>query len=307
VRTRRGTVAIPTALTLLFSMMAAGSSAQVKTYGFVGVGTMSSAIVRGMCTLPEPLGSVVLSPRGAEKAGALASEFPSAVRVAKSNQEVLDASDVVFIGVLPKQTEGVLRELKFEARHTVVSLVSTTPFSTLHEACAPVPAAQIVRAIPLPPVAKHRGVCVMAPKHAVISSLFDRLGTVVAVETEAQMKKLLPITCLMGQFYAQQRATQHWLEAQGIEPEVAAKWTGAVFHCARAEPTHRPTTARAHRTHVLLRECPQPVLGFPALIAHLHLPLQASRTTRPCPTSTHLMSWLLSRRPAASMSRSSVR
>ena len=35
----------------------------------------------------------------------------------------------------------------------------------------------------------------------------------------------------MGQFYAQQLATQKWLEAQGVDGADAAKWTGAVYHC----------------------------------------------------------------------------
>ena len=200
-------------------------------YGFVGVGTMSSAIVRGMCTLPESPQSVVLSPRGAEKAAALAAAFPGTVSIAADNQGVVDASDVVFVGVLPKQCEEVLRALRFEARHTVVSLVSTAPLSLLHEVCAPVPATQVVRAIPLPPVAKHAGACVMTPRHPAITELFDALGTVVAVETEAMMKKMMPVTCIMGQVYAQQRATQRWLEANGVDAAAAAKWTGAVFHC----------------------------------------------------------------------------
>ena len=70
---------------------------------------MSSAIVRGLCTLPAPPAAVVLSPRGAQKAAALYGEFPSLTRVAGSNQEVVDCSDVVFVGVLPKQAEEVLR------------------------------------------------------------------------------------------------------------------------------------------------------------------------------------------------------
>ena len=45
------------------------------------------------------------------------------------------------------------------------------------------------------------------------------------------MKKMMPVSALMGQFYAQQRATQQWLEANGVAAEAAAKWTGAVFHC----------------------------------------------------------------------------
>ena len=205
-----------------------GSSAR---FGFVGVGTMSSAIVRGLCTLPAPPAAVVLSPRGAQKAAALYGEFPSLTRVAGSNQEVVDCSDVVFVGVLPKQTEEVLRGLTFEPRHTVVSLVSTAPLSLLHEVCAPVPASQVVRAIPLPPVAKHVGATVMTPPNPTIVSVFDSLGTVVPVETEDMMKKMMPVTALMGQFYAQQRATHRWLLAQGVEAEAAAKWTGAVFHC----------------------------------------------------------------------------
>ena len=199
-------------------------------YGFVGVGTMSGAIVRGMCTLSEKPQSVVLSPRGAAKSQALASEFPDVVTIAADNQAVVDSCDVVFIGVLPKQCEEVVRALKFNAKQTVVSLVSTAPMTLLHEICAPVPTSQVVRAIPLPPVAKHAGACVMTPKHEAITSLFDALGTVVAVDTEAVMKKMMPVTCIMGQLYAQQRATQQWLEANGVEAGSAAKWTGAVFH-----------------------------------------------------------------------------
>ena len=88
-------------LLLLSSAMAA----ETTRYGFVGVGTMSSAIVRGMCTLPGDPACIVLSPRGAVKAAALAAEFPDKVTIASGNQEVVDKSDVVFIGVLPKQTE----------------------------------------------------------------------------------------------------------------------------------------------------------------------------------------------------------
>jgi pyrroline-5-carboxylate reductase len=72
-------------------------------YGFVGVGTMSSAIVRGMCTLSTlPMTSIVLSPRGADKVATLKALFPDMVTIAADNQAVLDACDIVFVGVLPK-------------------------------------------------------------------------------------------------------------------------------------------------------------------------------------------------------------
>ena len=45
--------------------------------------------------------------------------------------------DVCFVGVLPAQTEEVLRALKFTPQHTVCSLVSTAPLALLREVCAP--------------------------------------------------------------------------------------------------------------------------------------------------------------------------
>jgi hypothetical protein len=43
------------------------------------------------------------------------------------------------------------------------------------------------------------------------------------------MQTLMPITCLMGQLYAQQRAAQGWLVAQGIDRAVAAKYVGGIY------------------------------------------------------------------------------
>ena len=234
---------------LLLALLTMSSVPPAK-YGFVGVGTMSSAIVRGLCTLDQPPPSIVLSPRGAEKSAALAKEFGSIVSVAASNQEVVDQCDVIFIGVLPKQTEEVVRALNFKASQTVCSLVSTAPMALLQECCAPVAKDQVVRAIPLPPVAKHHGACIMTPRHPRIMKLFDALGTCVAVETEEMMKKMMPVTCLMGQFYAQQRATHQWLVRQGVDGEQAAKWTGAVFHCVSYDTAH----ATAHTFDELVDE-----------------------------------------------------
>jgi len=87
-----------------------------------------------------------------------------------------------------------------------------------------------VRAIPLPPVAHHQGSCVLTPKHSLAVSVFDQLGTAVAVETESEFKRMMPMTCLMGQIYAQQLQAQKWLVEQGIDAASAGKWVGAVYH-----------------------------------------------------------------------------
>lgn len=213
------------------AMSSASELVSSKTYGFVGTGTMSSAIVRGLATLNTPPAAILVSPRNAEKAAALCEAFPGLVTVAADNQAVLDGSEVVFIGVLPTITEETCRALSFKPTHMVVSLVSTAPLDGLRAWCAPVPHDSVVRAIPLPPVAKHKGATILTPPHALVTAIFDSLGTAIPVETETVMRKMLPVTGLMGQFYAMQRATQAWVVGQGVPAEDAAKYVGAIFHC----------------------------------------------------------------------------
>jgi len=206
------------------------------TFGFVGCGTISTAVARGLCTLDTPPKAVFVSPRNAEKAAALLADFPGLVKVAASNQEVVDNATMVYLGLgspsRPTAAEDAIRELKFNENHTVVSLLSTASLESLKDWCSAGGAApkEIVRAIPLPPVAHHAGACIITPKHPLTMAVFEALGSSVAVDTEAEMMKMMPITCMMGQVYAQQQAAQKWLLEQGIEAAAAAKWVGAIYH-----------------------------------------------------------------------------
>ncbi len=196
--------------------------------GFVGVGTMSAAIAQGLATMPHPPRAIHLSPRNALKARRLEQAFPHLVRVATSNQQVLDDSDLVFIGLLPAAVEEVTTSLTFQSTHTVCSLVSTASLESITRWCAP--AETVARAIPLPAVAHHRGTTILTPPLPLITAAFDALGSAVAVESEAQMRKMMAVTCLMGQLYEQQRVTQRWMEDEGVPAELASRYIGAIFH-----------------------------------------------------------------------------
>ena len=65
----------------------------LPTLGFIGTGTINSALVRAVCRSDGPAHPIVVSPRSAERAAALKQEVPSRVRVAASMQEVADAAD----------------------------------------------------------------------------------------------------------------------------------------------------------------------------------------------------------------------
>ena len=82
--------------------------------GFLGVGTMNSAIIEGILNLPISKDCVsdnfsvpiFVSPRGSLKVASLLKKHGhTKIHVCKDNQDLLDKSDVVFIGVRPEQVD----------------------------------------------------------------------------------------------------------------------------------------------------------------------------------------------------------
>lgn len=183
--------------------------------GFVGTGTITAAIVRGLqrASYDQP---IVLSPRNAELAAKLASEYPS-VSAAASNQEVLDQCDTIFVAVRPQVVAEVMGELRFEPRHRVVSLVATVSMRRLSELAAP--AGRVRRAVPLPFVATGLGGTLLYPLDAELAALFDLLGQAITVASEADIDVLTVASATMSSYFATMATIDRWLFDQGIAPQ----------------------------------------------------------------------------------------
>ena len=96
-----------------------------KKIGFLGCGTIASAIARGIATQTDiPIASIAVTKRSENKSAQLQHDFPSLVTIYEGNQEILDTSDLVFLCVLPQLTNQVLEGVIFdESRHNLISLV----------------------------------------------------------------------------------------------------------------------------------------------------------------------------------------
>ena len=195
--------------------------------GFVGTGIITSAMVTGFCKSQNARDQILVSPRNAEKAAALAARFPN-VEVAADNQSVVDGSDVVFLAVTSQVVRDVMAPLRFRADHCVVGLMALSTLSQIREMVAP--ASKVFRAIPLPPVALGACPIVQCPPDPALHALLDRIGTVVEVEDEMQLIKLNAVTALMAPFYGLLDRTQTWLTQQDIEAETASRYVAALFH-----------------------------------------------------------------------------
>lgn len=93
---------------------------------------ISSAVARGYAigTASERPSKIYVSPRTLEKAEALRAAFPDLVVIAASNEEVVQKSNVVFIGLLPNVAGDILNKMPFRDDQVVRFYTSSVRVNT---------------------------------------------------------------------------------------------------------------------------------------------------------------------------------
>ncbi|HEV8392064.1 MAG TPA: pyrroline-5-carboxylate reductase [Dongiaceae bacterium] len=194
--------------------------------GFVGTGAITAAIVTGLNASGAGEDSILVSPRNAGVAAALAARFPNVI-IAASNQAVLDGSEIVMLAVRPQVAVEVLSELKFRADHHVISLMAITPLEKVRALVAP--AAKVTRAIPIPIVADRCGPTAIYPPDPVAAALFDRLGTAIEATSADQFSAFSAATATMAPYFAFADEIAGWLARHDVPGEVARTYVATVF------------------------------------------------------------------------------
>jgi pyrroline-5-carboxylate reductase len=196
------------------------------TIGFIGAGAITEAMVAGLLGDPPLVAAVVVSPRNAEVARRLAKRF-SAVSIAKDNQDVLDSSDLVVLAIRPQVAEEVVRALRFKPGMRVLSVVAATDRRTqLSWIDAEV---TFVQAIPLPFVARRRGVTAIYPPDARVAALFGALGAAVECETREDYDLLAAAATLMATYFGIMDSTTAWLRDSGLAEDKAKAYLAPLF------------------------------------------------------------------------------
>jgi pyrroline-5-carboxylate reductase len=196
------------------------------TYGIIGVGAIAAAIVTGLCEHAPDEPAVVLSPRNAGRAADLASRFPT-VRVAQSNQEVIDGSSVLLLCLRPQEARSVLPGLNFRGDQAIVSMMAGISIEALRALVAP--AQNIARAIPLPAVASREGATPIYPPTEAATALFARLGQPIEIPHEPAFEATSASTATIAAHFAYLDAICRWLIAQGVAESAARRQVAATF------------------------------------------------------------------------------
>ena len=140
--------------------------------GFIGTGNISSDVITGICNSKISFKKIIVSPRNKKKAQYLKKKFKK-VSIAKSNQEVIDKSDWIFLGILPEVGEKILPKLNFKSNQTIVSFISTINYAQLKKIVKK--KAKIVRAIPMPPISLGKGPVPIFPPNKKVKIFFNKI------------------------------------------------------------------------------------------------------------------------------------
>ena len=194
--------------------------------GFIGTGKITSSVVNGICGSKISYKKIYLSPRNKDIAKQLKKKYRKIV-IAKNNQEVINSSDWIFLGITPNVGNKIIKDLKFKRSQIIVSFISTINLAKLKRFIKV--KAQIIRAIPLPPISFKKGPIPIFPPNKKVKRFFDNLGTTIEITNEKLSNNFWSTSGMMAPFYELLGTIANWLVRRGVKRDKAQKYITSLF------------------------------------------------------------------------------
>ena len=194
--------------------------------GFIGTGKIASSVITGVCTSKISFQKILISRRNKNIAQNLKKKFKK-VYIAKTNQEIVDKCNWIFLAITPKVGKKILPKLKFRSNQKVISFIATINLAQLKKTLGK--KVKIIRAIPLPPISLKKGPVPICPPDKQVKGFFDKIGTTVEVKNETLSKNFWATSAMMAPFYEILKVLSDWLTKRGIKRNEAQKYITSLF------------------------------------------------------------------------------
>ena len=193
--------------------------------GFIGTGKISSSIIFGIFKSKLKVKTIYISSRNRNIAKKLAKKYRK-IKVLNSNQEIIDKSPVIILGVTPNVGNKILSKLKFAKNKKIISLISTINIDKLKKLTKN---KNIVRATPLPPIEIKKGPIVICPPNKSVKNLFKYLGEVIEIRNEKLSYKFWATASIMAAYYEILNVSSNWLIKKGVNKNMANNYIAELF------------------------------------------------------------------------------
>ena len=194
--------------------------------GFIGTGKIASSVITGICKSNIKLKKILVSPRNKKIANNLKKRFKK-VYIAKNNQQVISQSNWIFLAITPSVGNRIIKELRFKKNQTIISFISTITLSQLKENIKV--KADIVRAIPLPPISLKKGPIPICPPNKKVKFFFNKIGSTIEIKNEKLSNNFWSISGMMASYYNLLRVMADWLIEKGVKKKDAQNYITSLF------------------------------------------------------------------------------
>ena len=194
--------------------------------GFIGTGKIASSVITGICNSRIKYKKIIISLRNRKISQDLKKKFRK-ISISKSNQEIVDKSDWVFLSVTPTVGNKIIKDLKFRKNQKVISFISTITLPQLKKMIKK--KVDVVRAIPLPPISLKEGPVPICPPNKKIKVFFDQLGSTIEIKNEKLSINFWSTSGMMASYYQILETMSIWLTKKGLKKLDAQKYITSLF------------------------------------------------------------------------------
>ena len=194
--------------------------------GFIGTGEITKAVVLGILQSKIKFKKIYLSKRNANISRKLRKKNNKII-ILDDNQKIINRCKWVFLAITPNVGKKIIKNLKFKKNHKIISFISTIKMKELKKAINV--KAQIVRAIPLPPISLGVGPIPIYPPNKQIKIFFDKIGKTIEISDENQSLNFWTMSSMMAPYYEMLNYLSNWLNKKGINKIKAENYITSLF------------------------------------------------------------------------------
>jgi len=194
--------------------------------GFIGTGKISSSVIKGICNSSIKYEKIFISSRNKKISKQLKKKFKK-IFIENDNQKIVSKCNWIFLAVTPTVGNKIIRDLDFRSNQTIISFISTINISNLKRMIKV--KADIVRAIPLPPISLGKGPIPICPPNKKVKSFFDKIGLTIQIKSEKQSINFWSMSAMMAPYYNMLKTMSEWLIKKGIKRDDTQKYITSLF------------------------------------------------------------------------------
>ena len=194
--------------------------------GFIGTGKISSSVINGICNSSIKYKKIIISSRNNKVANQLKRKFKK-IFIEKDNQKIVNNCNWIFLAVTPSVGEKIIKNLNFKSNQTIISFISTINIENLKKMIKV--KANVVRAIPLPPISLGKGPVPICPPNKKVKDFFDQIGSTIQIKSEKLSINFWSMSGMMASYYNMLNIMSNWLVKKGIKRADAQKYITSLF------------------------------------------------------------------------------